>query len=36
MAFPLLKLWKRFSDRGCCKPLKKDGTVDEVNTAKYL
>ena len=36
MAFPALKLVSRFRDRGCCKPLKKEGTDDEVNTEKDL
>lgn len=32
MAFPVLKLYNRCSDKGCCKPLKKENTDDEVNT----
>jgi hypothetical protein len=36
MAFPALKLFKRFRDRGgCCRKLKK-GDGDEVNTNLFL
>jgi hypothetical protein len=34
MAFPVLKLFNRMMDRGCCKPLKKEGEEDAINTKK--
>ena len=34
MAFPALKLWSRMMDRGCCKPLQKEGEDDAINTKK--
>lgn len=32
LAFPALKIFNRILDRGCCKPLKKEGSAEDFDS----